>query len=117
MNTLFDFMTHVKNIEYLLALGFIAGFLVFNELLKPKPFGTLINMVKEERIAGFATAMKTIGKIVAAPFVGLAYIAILPFAFVAALGSAVGKSLVPAVSFGWRPVESYLTGRKKKAKK
>jgi hypothetical protein len=120
MNTLFDFMTHIKGIEYLLALGFIAGFLLINELLKAKPFGTLRAMCSEDAgylKANHATILKTIGKIASAPFIGLAYIAALPFAFALALGSELGKAAAPALSFGWRPVEAYFTGKKKKAKK
>jgi hypothetical protein len=116
MNTLYDFITHVKSVEYVMALGFIAGFLVFNELLKPQPFGTLLRSIREERMAGFATAMNTIKKVATAPFIGLAYIVTLPFALAYAIGTALAERLTPAVSFGWRPVEAYLAGRKKSKK-
>jgi hypothetical protein len=120
MNTLFDFITHIKAVEYLLAIGFVTGFLFLNELLKAKPFGTLKTMWKED--AGYlkantTTTLKTIGRIASAPFIGLAYIVALPFAFAIAVGSAIGKTAAPSFSFGWRPVEAYLSGRKKKVKK
>src|SRR5512146_2402863 len=83
MNTLVDFITHVKAVEYLLALGGIAVFLVFWEYLKPKPFGTVAKTGKEDRAyiketGGFRHVLKSVGRIAAAPFIGLAYIVMLP---------------------------------------
>jgi hypothetical protein len=122
MHTLFDFMTHIKGIEYILALMFIAGYILFSEVLKPKPFATLKSTGKDDleyaRKVGSRGIMKTIGKIAAAPFIGIAYIVMLPFAFVAALGTEVGGRVMSLVGgsahFGWRPVASYLTGKKHK---
>jgi hypothetical protein len=66
--------------------------------------------------------MKSVGRIAAAPFIGLAYIVMLPVGFFAALGigavnlamkgiaSVAGKS----ATFEWRPMEAYLAGKKKK---
>ena len=122
MYTLYDFMTHIKGVEYILALMFIAGYILFSEVLKPKPFATLKSTGKDDleymRKVGSRGIMKTMGKIAAAPFIGIAYVVMLPFAFIAALGSAAtggvmtffGKTAV----FGWRPTEAYLTGKKKK---
>ena len=122
MYTLYDFMTHVKGIEYLLALMFIAGYILFSEVLKPKPFATLKSTGKEDleyaRKVGSRGIMKTMGKIAAAPFIGIAYVVMLPFAFVAALGTEVGGRVISlagrSADFGWRPVASYLTGKKHK---
>jgi hypothetical protein len=117
MYTLYDYITYIKGVEYLLALGFITGFLLLNELLKAKPFGTLKAMWKEDAgylKANHTAALKTIGRIASAPFIGLAYVVALPFAFTFAIGSSIGRTAAPAFSFGWRPVEAYLTGRKKK---
>ena len=121
MNTMFDYITHIKSVEYILALAAIAVFLVFNELLKAKPFGTAKAAWKDD--AGYVKTNRTevfntIKKIATAPFIGLAYIVSLPFAMVYAVASELGKATAPAFSFGWRPVEAYLAGRKhKKAKK
>jgi len=115
-------MTHIKGVEYILALLFIAGYILYSEVLKPKPFKTMIDTGKDDlehiKKTGFRNTLKVIGKIAAAPFIGIAYVVMLPFAFVAALGSAamngvmnlVGKTAV----FGWRPTEAYFTGKKKK---
>lgn len=124
MYTLVDFITHVKGVEYILSILFIAGFLVLWEVLKPAPFRTMVVTGKEDmahiRQAGYGHVLKTAGKLVAAPFIGLAYLAMLPIGFAVALSlgivkgagsilSMVGKS----VSFDWRPMEAYFTGKKR----
>ncbi len=133
MYTQFDFITQVKGVEYLLSISFIAGFVLFWEVLKPKPFRTVTNTGKEDmeyvrRSGGFGYVLKTAGKVAAAPFIGLAYVVMLPVMFFSALAvstvnaglkgvsgilSLAGKS----VSFEWRPMEAYLTGKKRKQKK
>jgi hypothetical protein len=130
MFTLVDFITHVKGIEYILSLTAIAGFLLFWEVLKPRPFKTVVETGKDdlgyiEQTGGFKGIMKSVGKIAAAPFIGLAYIVMLPVGFFAVLGigavnlamkgvaSVAGKS----ATFEWRPMEAYLAGKKKKDEK
>ncbi len=130
MYTLVDFITHVKGIEYVLSLLAIAVFLVFWEVLKPKPFRTVVNTGKDDlahvkEAGGFSHVLKTAGRIAAAPFIGLAYIVMLPIGFVVALAAAVvnlalkGAAAVAgkSMTFEWRPVEAYLAGRKKKKEK
>jgi hypothetical protein len=125
MHTMFDFITHVKGIEYVLSLTFIAGFLIFWEVLKPRPFRTVVNIGKEDlayiRETGKENVYKTMGRIVSAPFIGLAYIVSLPFVFAYAIFSALTAGLLNLVgreaAFGWRPSEAYLAGRKKKEEK
>jgi hypothetical protein len=125
MHTLFDFITHVKGIEYVLSLTFIAGFLVFWEMLKPRPFSTVVNTSREDlayiKESGKGNMYKTMGKIASAPFIGLAYIVSLPFVFAYAILSAAMSGVLNLVgkeaSFGWRPLEAYLAGRKKKEEK
>jgi hypothetical protein len=127
MYTLVDFITHVKGVEYLMSLTAIAGFLILWEVLKPRPFKTVVETGKDdlnhiEQTGGFKNVMKSVGRIAAAPFIGLAYIVMLPVGFFAALGigavnlamkgiaSVAGKS----ATFEWRPMEAYLAGKKKK---
>ncbi len=127
MFTLVDFITHVKGIEYVLSITAIAGFLLFWEILKPRPFKTVVETGKDdlgyiEQTGGMKGIMKSVGKIATAPFVGLAYIVMLPIGFFAVLGvgavnlavksfaSIAGKS----ATFEWRPMEAYLAGKKKK---
>lgn len=127
MYTLVDFITHVKGIEYVLSILAIAGFLVLWEVLKPRPFKTVADTGKDDlahiqEAGGVRSVMKSVGKIVAAPFIGLAYIVMLPIGFVAVLLVAVVNGVTTGfarlagktVSFEWRPMEAYLAGRKKK---
>jgi len=125
MNTLFDFVTHIKGVEYIASLTFIAGFLMLNEVLKAKPFGTMVKAGKEDmeyiKTAGSGELFKSVKRIIAAPFIGLAYVAILPFAFAYAVAEAALDGLMGfaerELAFGWRPVEAYLSGKKRKEKK
>jgi hypothetical protein len=63
--------------------------------------------------------------IVVAPVIGLIYAAFLPFIGIAMLvklvaqkiGGAVMETVQGSASFAWRPSESYLSGRKNRAKK
>jgi len=133
MHTLVDFLTRVKGVEYILSVLTIAGFILFLEVLKPAPFRSLRKLIGEDvaflREEGFRSVMKTVGRAVAVPFIGLLYVIALPFLFVyyltvelrgmaaermATALDAVGASAV----FGWRPSEAYLAGKKaRKSKK
>jgi len=63
--------------------------------------------------------------LVAAPVLGLVYAAFLPFIGIAMLvkllaqkiGGGVMETVQSSASFAWRPSESYLSGRRNKAKK
>lgn len=129
MYTLVDFITHVKGIEYIMSLLAIAGFLLFWEILKPRPFRSVVETGKDdlshiEQSGGFRHVMKSVAKIATAPFIGLAYIVMLPVGFFAALAiGAVNLAMKGAAAimgksatFEWRPMEAYLAGKKKKEK-
>ncbi len=118
MNSMFDFVTHVKGIEYILSLALIAGYLIVWEALKPKPFRSVKEAGREDlehlKQNGMAGTLKQVGRIASAPFVGLLYIVTLPIGMISALAYAIiaGKG----ESFSWRPAEAYLAGRKKTKK-
>ena len=122
MYTLYDYITHVKGVEYIIALLFMAGYILYAEIFKPKPFQSITETATEDlefiENAGYRRMLKTLGKIVAAPFIGLAYVIALPFAFLFALGMAALNAALrlahEAIAFGWRPMEAYLSGRKKR---
>ena len=67
----------------------------------------------------------TVGMLLASPVIGLLYVVFLPLIGTAALAAlAVRKVMGGAaaaagktISFGWRPVEAYLAGKKKDKKK
>ena len=119
MNSMFDFVTHVKGIEYLLSLALIAGYLLVWEALKPRPFRAVKEVTQDDlahlKKSGIPEAWKQVGRIVSAPFVGLAYIVMLPFIMVSALAYAVYSGIAgKEATFSWRPAEAYLTGKKNK---
>ncbi len=122
MNTLVDFITHIKSVEYLIAIASIGLFIIFWELLEPEPFGGLRRALKEDmaylKRIGMKGVVKTIGKVVAAPFIGLAYVIMLPVGFFfAILYTAIGGLLnLAGVSstLRWRPMEAYFAGRRAK---
>jgi len=121
MHTMFDYITHIKGVEYILSILFIAAYILYAEVLKPKPFKTLkesgredMEFIRNNRNATLAT----VKKILAGPFIGLAYIVSLPFIFAYAVGTAALNGLLGlagrSVTFGWRPTEAYLSGKKRK---
>ncbi len=126
MHTLFDFLTYIKGIEYLIALTSIAGFILFWELLKPKPFKTLVESGKEDmeyvrKKGGGRHVLKVMVRVATAPLIGLFYVIALPFAFLAAVVYAAVNGVLGlagrSATFGWRPSEAYLAGRKRGERK
>lgn len=131
MYTLFDFLTHVKGVEYIISVLFIAGFIIYLEVLKPKPFKTLVRSTREDlsyiKESGYRNTLRTMGRIFSAPFIGIFYVVSLPFIFVYAVAlelldlalSGLGSLLSMAgmnVSFGWRPQEAYFAGKRGRKK-
>lgn len=128
MHTLTDFTTHIKGVEYIISVLAITGFIFFVEILKPKPFRTLKQSVNEDmehlRKEGTRSALRTIQRLAAAPFIGLAYVISLPFVFTFAVARECFVRAAEALEgaagvagFGWRPMEAYLGGRKAKKEK
>ncbi|HSL92627.1 MAG TPA: hypothetical protein VK863_08250, partial [Candidatus Limnocylindrales bacterium] len=130
-HTLIDFTTHVKGVEYIISVLAITGYILYVEILKPKPFKTLAKSTGEDleylRKTGFRGMLRTAGRIAAAPFIGLAYVIALPFIFaytlVAELLGMAAEGLEKALgmagrsaSFGWRPMEAYFGGKKERKK-
>lgn len=128
MYTLVDFITHVKGVEYILSILAIAGFLVLWEILKPAPFRTMVAAGKDDiahiRRTGYGNMLRTAGKLVAAPFIGLAYLIMLPVGFAAMLSLGAFNVVLKgangllglmgtSISFEWRPLEAYFTGKKR----
>jgi hypothetical protein len=125
MHTLTDFTTHIKGVEYLISVLAITGFILFVEILKPKPFRTLKNSIREDREhirkEGTQSVLTSLKRLAAAPFIGLAYVIALPFVFTFAVArECAGKaaealdSAMGVAGFGWRPMEAYLGGKKDK---
>jgi len=105
MYTLYDFITQVKGAEYLIAVSAVGLFLLFWEVLKPKPFKSMIDTAKGDatqisRSGGFAVVLRTAGHVAAAPFIGLAYVVALPFVFVYAVGNVLLEGTAQAIEAG-----------------
>ena len=111
--TLFDFITEIKGVEYLIALPAIAVFVLLLELFKPRPFAALAEARAD---IGFVR-WRSVARVLAAPFIGLGYLLALPFvmaySIVSLLTEAAWKALRPALAFGWRPAMAYLLGRRR----
>jgi len=124
MNTLVDFITQNKGIEYLLAIAFIGGYALFVEFLKPRPFVGFVSSLKEDlsyiRGGGRNDVKRLMRNLLLAPFVAAAYLAALPFYFAVGIGlKAEGalSSVIGGGSMAWRPLEAYLSGRSRKGRR
>jgi hypothetical protein len=122
MHTLFDFISSVNGIQYGLALIFMFGFIIFTEILKPKPFQGLVKAAAED--IGFIKAQgkgKAVGLIKAtamAPLYALFYLAAVPVLFVHGIAVLFGKVIIATTAIGWSPVHAYFArrGKVKKAR-
>ena len=115
MHTLFDFISSVNAVQYGLSLLFIAGFIIFNEILKPRPFEGLVEAIVEDvRFIRHGGKMRPLMKRVAvAPVYMVFYLASLPLLFLQGLAVLSGRGIASLTSAGWSPVRAYFTGRKK----
>ena len=145
MYTLFDFTTQVKGAEYLIAVLAMGLFILLWEALKPRPFRSMIETAREDlrhigQSGGYGGVFRTAGRVVSAPFIGLAYIVALPFVFLFALNlvilegvaraielsavwlaraivantNSLARAISVAMSFGWRPQAAFFLGRRKR---
>ncbi len=116
MYTLVDFTTRVKGVEYLIAVTAIASFILFSEILKAKPFKSLMDAIRED-VKYVKENGLSLAKLMAAPLTGLIYVISLPFNFAFALATALKKGFFRMAggnaAFSWRPTEAYLFGQKK----
>jgi len=88
--------------------------------------GNRVNMEQEGVLAGDGSARYIKAPVavmlMAAPAIGLVFAMFLPFIGIAMTLNLIGKKLVDGVasaaagsmSFGWRPIEAYLSGRKRR---
>lgn len=120
MNTLFDYVSSVNGIMYLIALGSIAGFAIMWEVFNPKPFSRLASNIAEDLrlIASMPSAeVFAMGKkLVLAPMYFMMYLASMPFLFAMGILAPIGSRVAGMGGFEWNPVRAYFRG-KKKAKK
>ncbi len=120
MHTLFDFVSNVNAMQYGIALLSVLGFIIFCEILKPRPFQGLLKSAAED--AGFLKTQsrervaRMVRNIALAPVFGVFYLAALPFLFVQGMAVPLSKGVSTVTSAGWSPVRAYFAGRKKMKK-
>jgi hypothetical protein len=105
MHTLFDFVTQIKAAEYLIAVSAVGVFIVFWEVLKPRPFKSVINAARADiqqigQGGGYGQVLRTVGHVAAAPFIGLGYIIALPFVFLYAVSSVFVEAIGRVIGAG-----------------
>ncbi len=116
-NTLFDFLSASNGLQYIMALAFVAGFLVLWEvLMSPRPFKALAAALAEDlryvRSLGIRGLGRRFKMTLEAAFIGAIYLAMLPVMFAQALGLSTMRGVVAGASYSWSPVRAYFTGRK-----
>ena len=115
MHTLFDFISSVNAVQYGLSLLFILGFIIFNEILKPRPFDGLVEAIVEDVkfIRNGGKMRPLMKKVAVAPVYTVIYLASLPLLFLQGMAVLSGRGIASLTSAGWSPVRAYFTGRKK----
>ncbi|MGO9014585.1 MAG: hypothetical protein ACLQF0_06355 [Dissulfurispiraceae bacterium] len=116
MHTLFDFITNVNAAQYGFSLLSILGFIVFYQILKPKPFEGLLQAAADDArfIKGQerGRVLQTVRNITMAPVYLMIYLVSLPFLFI--LGAVAPRATV--MSGEWSPVRAYFMGSRKSRK-
>ena len=115
MHTLFDFISSVNAVQYGLSLLFILGFIIFNEILKPRPFDGLVEAIVEDVkfIRNGGKMRPLMKKVAVAPVYTVIYLASLPLLFLQGMAVLSGRGIASLTSAGWSPVRAYFTGMKK----
>lgn len=122
MHTLFDFISNVYAVQYGLALLSIVGFIIFCEILKPRPFEGLVKSAAEDitfiRTQGRGKVLQFTRNVAMAPVYAVFYLISVPVLFVQGIAEPLGRLVASTTSAGWSPVRAYFAGRKrtKKAK-
>jgi len=120
MFTMFDFVTKANGLAYLLALGFVAGFIIYWEVMKPRPFRALMESFMEDvrfmKERGMTKNMQLVKNVALAPVVAAMYFAALPLMFAQGMAETAREVAGAMAAAGWNPVEAYLAG-KRNAKK
>jgi hypothetical protein len=120
MHTLFDFISSVNGVQYGLALIFMFGFVIFCEMLKPKPFHGLARAVSEDfefmKAQGMGKATGLIKATAMAPIYAVVYLVAVPVLFMHGIAMLFGKLIVATTAIGWSPVHAYFAHRGKQKK-
>jgi hypothetical protein len=117
MHTLFDSVSSANKVQYGLALLFAFGFVIVNEIIKPRPFQGLLKSVADDagfiKAQGKGTFVRLLKNTAMAPVYILLYLSAVPFLFFRAMATLLGRGIGEAT---WSPVRAYFTGRRKTKK-
>lgn len=117
MHTLFDYISTVNGIQYVLMLAFIVGFVLFLELLKPQPFAGLMRIAADDigfvRSQSSEMRLRSLRRFCAAPVYALLYIAAIPLLFVHGVAVIFSRVITALTWVSWSPVRAYFRGSKK----
>jgi hypothetical protein len=120
MHTLFDFISNVNAVQYVIALLSIPGFIIFSEVLKARPFKGLRESVADDvrfiKAQDKGERLQVVRNAAMAPFYFLTYLAAVPVLFVQGMAEPVGRGIGAMTSGGWSPVRAYFAGRRKSKK-
>jgi len=120
MHTLFDFISNVNAVQYVIALLSMIGFILFSEVLKANPFQGLRESVAEDvrfiKTQDKGMRLQLIKNVAMAPFYFLSYLASLPVLFAQGMVEPIGRGFGAVTTGGWSPVRAYFAGRRKTKK-
>lgn len=116
MHTLYDFISEVNLMQYLLAVVSIAGFIIFVEIFKPKPFKGLSKMIAEDvgfvKEQGKSNNALLIKNIITGGAYAVLYIIAIPLLFLHGISVLMSRLFTSFTYLGWSPVRAYFAGRK-----
>lgn len=118
MYTLYDYISEVNAMQYLLALLFIFGFIIFFEIFKPKPFRGLSRMIDDDVVfvkeQGRASNLQLIKNTLTGSAYAMLYIAVVPLLFLHGVAVLMSKLFTSVTYIGWSPVRSYFAGKNRR---
>lgn len=116
MHTLYDFISEVNAMQYLLAVVSIAGFIIFVEIFKPKPFKGLSKMIAEDvgfvREQGKGNNILLVKNAITGIACAALYIIAIPLLFLHGVSVLMSRLFTSFTYVGWSPVRAYFTGKK-----
>lgn len=117
MHTLFDYISTVNGIQYLLMLTFIIGFILFLELMKPRPFAGLTRIAADDigffRTQSVETRLRSVKRLFVAPVYAMLYIAAIPVLFIHGVAVIFSRVITALTWVSWSPVRAYFRGSRK----
>jgi len=120
MHTLFDFISNVNATQYALALLSVLGFIIFFEILKPRPFEGLLESAADDarfiKAQGKERTVRLVKNLALAPAYLILYLIAVPVLFIQGITIPLGRGIAGVTSAGWSPVRAYFTGRRKAKK-